>query len=554
MPIRTSASGSTKGPSTAPTIGTATAGDGSASVTFTAPSFSKLPVTSYTVTASPGGATGTGSSSPITVSGLTNGTSYTFTVTATNGNGTSAPSAASNSIAPIAPFFALSVGNGTSGIGGRTVPAGQGVDSSGNLYAVGLAADNDDSYKQVYVCKTDSSGSVLLNTKVNSTYTNFSPTVNTQFNEARSCTDADGNTYVARIYQDYSFTVSVSVMKITSGGSLTWHESYKVYGGTFANFSPAQLTGIGESNGALYVLVSPANYGPMAILSFDVSTGSLANSYGYDAGPQGEGEGESAPYPNLYGIAVESVSGVYTVGVERNLYGQYAGMYVAKLAISGASISTNWEKSYTLGGNAAGFPTDIVVSGDKVYAVSSGSNAAMYLTAINASTGALEWQKSYTYGNENNASIAVAPNGNVTIVGNSNVDAAIHMYSFNSSGTLLYNIRYDASSSTGNDTYYGGYHIYATNTYVYLGAYVAGQNWHLKLKADGSTVSFTKGGITFTKSTNNSPTDTTSSSSTSSLSIPWVADLGGLGWLSGTNANVSASAATSTLPTNSYSL
>ena len=84
MPILSSSAGSTKGPASAPTIGTATAGNGSASVTFTAPSFSKLPITSYTVTASPGGATGTGASSPITVSGLSNGTAYTFTVTDAN--------------------------------------------------------------------------------------------------------------------------------------------------------------------------------------------------------------------------------------------------------------------------------------------------------------------------------------------------------------------------------------------------------------------------------------------------------------------------------------
>jgi hypothetical protein len=97
-------SASTKGPSTAPTIGTATAGNGSASVTFSAPSFSKLPITSYTVTASPGGATGASSSSPITVSGLSNGTSYTFTVTATNTGGASAASAASNSATPVVPY------------------------------------------------------------------------------------------------------------------------------------------------------------------------------------------------------------------------------------------------------------------------------------------------------------------------------------------------------------------------------------------------------------------------------------------------------------------
>lgn len=102
-----------KGAPSAPTIGTATAGNGSASVTFTAPSFSKLPVTSYTVTASPGGATGTGASSPVTVSGLTNGTSYTFTVTASTSNSTSTSSASSNSVSPVAPVPGTSFSLGT---------------------------------------------------------------------------------------------------------------------------------------------------------------------------------------------------------------------------------------------------------------------------------------------------------------------------------------------------------------------------------------------------------------------------------------------------------
>jgi hypothetical protein len=106
MPVLSSSSGATKGPATAPTIGTATAADVSASVTFTAPSFSKLPITSYTVTASPGGATGTGASSPITVSGLTNGTPYTFSVRASHANGQSAASSASNSASPVAPRVA----------------------------------------------------------------------------------------------------------------------------------------------------------------------------------------------------------------------------------------------------------------------------------------------------------------------------------------------------------------------------------------------------------------------------------------------------------------
>jgi hypothetical protein len=80
---------------TAPTNVTATAGDGQASVTFTPVSGA----TSYTVTAS-SGQTQTGTSSPITVTGLTNGTAVTFTVTASNSAGTSPASAASGAVTP----------------------------------------------------------------------------------------------------------------------------------------------------------------------------------------------------------------------------------------------------------------------------------------------------------------------------------------------------------------------------------------------------------------------------------------------------------------------
>ena len=87
----------------APTIGTATGGDTTASVAFTASSYIGKDTITYTATSSPSGLTGTSATSPITVSGLTNGTAYTFTVVGTTNYGVSSvTSAASNSITPAA--------------------------------------------------------------------------------------------------------------------------------------------------------------------------------------------------------------------------------------------------------------------------------------------------------------------------------------------------------------------------------------------------------------------------------------------------------------------
>jgi hypothetical protein len=87
-----------------PTIGTTTYSaanktynNASASVAFTPGEGGGLP-NSYRATSTPGGFTGTASSSPITVSGLQSAVSYTFSVTGTNNFGTSAGSTNSNSI------------------------------------------------------------------------------------------------------------------------------------------------------------------------------------------------------------------------------------------------------------------------------------------------------------------------------------------------------------------------------------------------------------------------------------------------------------------------
>ncbi len=84
----------------APAIVKAKAAGSMANVSFKAPaSNGGSRITSYTVTSS-GGQTASGPASPITVKGLTGGTPYTFTVTATNKIGTGPPSASSNSVVP----------------------------------------------------------------------------------------------------------------------------------------------------------------------------------------------------------------------------------------------------------------------------------------------------------------------------------------------------------------------------------------------------------------------------------------------------------------------
>lgn len=100
---------------TAPTIGTAIPLNASASVAFIDNSDGGSAITNHTATSTPGSFTGTSATSPITVSGLSNGTPYTFVVKATNAVGDSSNSSASNSVTPYVPASSYTFTGPTSG-------------------------------------------------------------------------------------------------------------------------------------------------------------------------------------------------------------------------------------------------------------------------------------------------------------------------------------------------------------------------------------------------------------------------------------------------------
>jgi hypothetical protein len=94
------------GPPGAPTGVIAASGDASATVGWTAPTDDGgSPITAYTVTSEPDGITVQvdGSTTQTAVTALTNGVTYTFTVTATNASGTGLASDPSNPVTPAYP-------------------------------------------------------------------------------------------------------------------------------------------------------------------------------------------------------------------------------------------------------------------------------------------------------------------------------------------------------------------------------------------------------------------------------------------------------------------
>jgi hypothetical protein len=149
----------------APTGVTASAGNASANVMWNAPDNGGSTITSYTVTPWTGGmpltsstVTGNPAPSAATITGLTNGVAYTFTVTATNAVGTSPASAPSNSVTPssaVVPTFVQQGGGHAANSPQTTVTLGHAV-TAGDRLVVEVGVWNSSNATAISV--TDSAG------------------------------------------------------------------------------------------------------------------------------------------------------------------------------------------------------------------------------------------------------------------------------------------------------------------------------------------------------------------------------------------------------------
>ncbi|MEI7593044.1 MAG: fibronectin type III domain-containing protein [Actinomycetes bacterium] len=184
-----------------PTISsTAIPGDGSATVSWTAPSDNGgSTISSYTVTSSPGTKTCISNDAPpdlfCTVHDLTNGTPYTFTVTATNAAGTSDASGATDAATPFgnpaAPTIVSAAPNNTGDVvvtwsppsnnGGKDVTGYQAYESSDAGASIGTA-----------VCTTDP---IVVPLPTTCTVTGL--TTGTSYSIYVHASNDDGNTYGA---------------------------------------------------------------------------------------------------------------------------------------------------------------------------------------------------------------------------------------------------------------------------------------------------------------------------------------------------------------------
>ena len=430
----------------APTIGTATAGSGSASITFTAGATGGSAITGYTMTSSPGSITGTGASSPITVSSLTDGTAYTFTVTATNANGTSAASSASNSVTPNS-FYIANIYNTTSPYSQSSLAEATGYPSSGTLVG-GRTRNASNQVAGCYLLPNASASSYLIQKR-------FTPEGSSPTGDFQGIgSDSSGNIYAAGSMTNTNNRSRFMAAKWNNAGTLQWQKALGF--GTASTESGSASAIHVDSSGNVYVagymtITSETNFQRFAIAKYN-SGGTLQWARTLGLVPNAGGN-----YSNATGISTDSSGNVYFVGTGR--VGTESPAVVAGHIFKYNSSGTlQWQRRYD-GFTNSYFNGCATNSSGDTYIVGNATNASSlnFPILLKVDTnGSLSWQKTYSsgsYGSPNFYSVSLDSSGNVYTFG---ADPSISSVTFgtivkwDSSGNISFQRGLSVANSSGN--------------------------------------------------------------------------------------------------------
>jgi len=472
----------------APTSVSATAGNASATVSFVAPSYTGYPagITGYSATSTPGNFTATGSSSPLTVTGLTNGTSYTIAVRAINAAG-SGPAGTSGSVTPTNPYYIATL-----------------TPSSGAYYLQGFMFTAVNA-SGMFLAGGDTSGGRIQKLNYDGTigFQNFINVSGGSPYFTATSVDSSGNIYTGGRVTT-GFGSGPWITKYDSGGSITWS-----VGIGFLAQDTACVT-VDSSQNVYYTgRKNTSAFGG----SNRIVVGSL-NSSGADRWQTEYGTGSGGFVPG--GVGIHS-SNLFVSGTWYDPSFTTYGVFFT-LAQSNGALS--FEQRYVSGSR---FYTLVTAASGMSYIGGQSNNNRSLILKVDSS-GNKQWGMQLATG-YTDCEVAIDASENVYAVsaGNGNSDVrTIAISKYNSSGTIQW--QRNLQVGAGQDVSAGPISVSVTsggNIFIAAPVIDTGPTFYVftaLLNPDGSgTGTYTLGGKTYTYSASSytSATDTNTFASTS---------------------------------------
>jgi hypothetical protein len=414
----------------APTVVTATAGDRQATISFTAPSNDGGSViTSYTATSNPEGITGTqnqSESGTITVTDLTNGTAYTFTVTATSAVGTSDASAVSTSVTPAtvpdAPTDVAAIAGNTQAIVSFTAPSNDG----GSLITSYTATSENGGFTRTV--SQEGSGAITVTGLTNGIAYSFTVTATNALGTSAAsafstsvtpATIPDAPTGVTATATNGEAIVSFTAPSNDGGSAITQYTATSNSGnisGTVSQAGSGAITVTGLTNGIAY--------------SFTVTA---TNALGTSAASAASTSVTPATIP-------DAPTEVTTTATN----GEAIVSFIAPASDGGSAIT-----SYTATSNQGGVTGTVSQAGSGAITVTGLTNGVVYSFTVRATNAKGTSASSVVSNTVTPATLPDAPTGVSARVGNTQATISFTAPSFNGGSPIT---QYTATSRPGNFT------------------------------------------------------------------------------------------------------